>query len=193
MRHAESLTPDYFEDMFRDNPDPWSFETSDYEKAKYARTVAALGSGRFNSGFEIGCANGVLTVQLAPLFDALLAVDVSKTAVGLAKARCRELDNVSVCEMNFPREAPAADTIDCVIMSEVAYYWDDSDLERAADWLRGLPKGACILLVHYILDTDYPQSGDAAVDKLANLLRNIVVVDHAERTARYRLDRWSIA
>ena len=28
--------------MFAQNPDPWGFRTSDYEKAKYADTIAAL-------------------------------------------------------------------------------------------------------------------------------------------------------
>lgn len=193
MRHDSSLPPAYFENMFRDDPDPWAFKTSPYEDAKFACTIAALEGRHFASGFEVGCANGVLTARLAPSFDALLAVDASATAVALAADRCRQIDHVTVREMVFPREAPEAAHIDCVILSEVAYYWDDADLARAAAWLRHLPRGACILLVHYILDTDYPQSGDAAVAKLFGFLGDAVVQDHSERHERYRLDRWSIA
>ena len=39
MRHQRSLSCSYFEAMFQANPDPWSFETSDYERAKYEHTV----------------------------------------------------------------------------------------------------------------------------------------------------------
>ena len=30
----DSLPPSYFEDMYRQDPDPWDFETSDYEALK---------------------------------------------------------------------------------------------------------------------------------------------------------------
>ena len=41
-RHAGSLTPSYFEGLYAADPDPWRFATSDYERDKYAATLAAL-------------------------------------------------------------------------------------------------------------------------------------------------------
>ena len=65
MRAARSLPPEYFERMFAGTPDPWEFETSPYEQAKYEHTLDALGERRFRRALEIGCANGVLTERLA--------------------------------------------------------------------------------------------------------------------------------
>ena len=100
MRRETSIDPEYFEQLYRDKADPWGFETSPYEQAKYARTLAALPANRFTA-LEVGCANGVLTAQLGPRCDALLAVDVSDTALDAARARCADLPHIPV------RKSPA--------------------------------------------------------------------------------------
>lgn len=191
MRHEHSLDPDYFEGMFRESPDPWDFETSAYEQAKYARTLAALDGRVRDRGFEIGCANGALTARLAPLCRTLLAIDVSETALAAARRRCAALPAISFARMAFPREQPAAAAFDLVLLSEVAYYWDDADIARAGDWLRGgVAPGGDLLLVHWTGDTDYPQSGDGAVDKLRDRLTGRIDIVRADRTPDYRLDLW---
>jgi hypothetical protein len=45
--------------------------------------------------------------------------------------------------------------------------------------------------VHWTGDTDYPQTGDAAVTKLRDRLGG-VAVERAERKDAYRLDLWSL-
>lgn len=189
-RHRNTLEPAYFETMFRETRDPWDLETSVYEQAKFDDTIAALSGRIYRHGFEVGCAKGVLTLKLAPLCSALLSIDVSETALGAAGRRTEPFDHVAFERMAFPGEAPDAQ-FDLVMLSEVAYYWDDADLERAADWLKAhiLP-GGDLLLVHFTGDTDYPQSGDDAVEKLfASLARNMTVIA-AHRRPRYRLDLW---
>ena len=49
----------YFEALYAADEDPWDFTTSAYERAKYDRTVAALGDRRFARGLEVGCSIGV--------------------------------------------------------------------------------------------------------------------------------------
>jgi hypothetical protein len=44
-----TLQPGYFDRLYGQDPDPWRFATSDYERAKYAATVAALPRERFAS------------------------------------------------------------------------------------------------------------------------------------------------
>ena len=41
-RGDQSLAADFFDTLYQADPDPWRFETSDYEAAKYAATIAAL-------------------------------------------------------------------------------------------------------------------------------------------------------
>ncbi len=62
---SESLSTEYFDDLYQKNEDPWDFETSAYERDKYAATLAALPNAHYQNAFEIGCSIGVLTQQLA--------------------------------------------------------------------------------------------------------------------------------
>ncbi|WP_232493267.1 SAM-dependent methyltransferase [Novosphingobium kaempferiae] len=189
-RPLTSLSPDYFERMFQGSQDPWNLESSAYEAAKYRATVAALETRRFARALEVGCARGVLTRQLAPHCDALLAIDVSGTALKAARERCADLRHVLFANMVFPKFAPAT-RFDLLILSEVVYYWDDSDIRAAGDWIaRHLLPGGYLLLVHWTGTTDYPQTGDGAVCKLRSALGSIVNVVTACREAAYRLDLW---
>ncbi|MDP1025907.1 SAM-dependent methyltransferase [Sphingomonas sp. KR1UV-12] len=190
MRRNRSIAPDWFEALYREQGDPWNFETSAYERAKYDHTLAALPCPRLGSMLEVGCANGVLTERLAPRCDRLLAVDVSETALAAAAVRCADLPQVVFERRHLPAEAPPG-SFDLILLSEVIYYWDSDDLARMADYLRGaVPSGGHLMLVHWLGETDYPKSGDAAVGELAGLLGDAVEVIAAERREEYRLDLW---
>jgi SAM-dependent methyltransferase len=176
--------------MFQKTDDPWNLESSIYEQVKYANTIAALRGRIYARAFEVGCAKGVLTDKLATLCEKLLAIDVSSTALKAARARCAGFPQVGFANMIFPRQAPEG-TFDLVVLSEVAYYWDDRDLEGAAAWLRKhLAKGGDVILVHWTGSTDYPQSGNEAVEKLRSALEDVTDVITTERYPEYRLDLW---
>jgi predicted TPR repeat methyltransferase len=191
MRDKRSLAPDYFENMFRETADPWDLETSSYEASKYADTIAALAGRAYRQGIEIGCAKGVLTQQLARHCDRLLAIDVSETALTAARERCAHLPSISFSKMTFPLGMPRQTQFDLVVLSEVAYYWDDADLARTALWvINHVSSGGDVLLVHWTGETDYPQSGDDAVEKLGSAIQMPISVLRAERRNNYRLDLW---
>ena len=163
MRRDHSIEPEYFETLFRKDRDPWSFETSDYEAAKYKRTLAALPYARLNHVLEVGCANGVLTAQLGHRCDRLLAVDVSETALKAARERCAGQPHIHFERRVLPADAPQG-RFDLIVLSEVLYYWDTADLQRMAEFMgRSVPSGGHFLLVHWTGETDYPKSGDEAV------------------------------
>jgi len=191
VRHQRSLDPGYFESLYRENPDPWGFERLPYEQAKYDDTLAALEGRRFGRVLEVGCSIGVLTARLAPLADELVAVDVSDTALARARTRCGAFENVRFERLRMPAEAPQG-TFDLILLSEVIYYWDSADLAAAAAYLRDAvrPEG-WLLMVHFIGETDYPKSGDDAVQELCAHLRGRFVCRTALRRARYRLDLWA--
>ncbi len=190
MRPDGSLGHAYFEGIFASDADPWGLESSAYEQAKFDRTIAALADRRYGSALEIGCAQGVLTRRLAGLCDALLGLDISATALQRAAARCGDLPQVALARLAYPQETPEG-RFDLIILSEVAYYWDDADLARAAHHIAAsLETGGRLILVHFTGETDYPHSGDDAVAKLRVPLAADVEIERAERHERYRLDLW---
>lgn len=189
-RHEVSLDTAYFENMFQGTDDPWGLESSAYEQAKYAHTIAALQGRHYARAFEVGCAKGVLTQKLAPWCDRLLAIDVSSTALRAARKRCAALPHVAFANMVFPQHGPEG-PFDLVVLSEVVYYWDDRDIARAGAWLRRhLGAAGDVMLVHWTGETDYPQSGDEAVTKLQAALGPVVGPVAAQRRDSYRLDLW---
>jgi trans-aconitate methyltransferase len=161
-RSGESLPPGYFERVYADDPDPWSFATSKYENEKYAVTLAELPRERYQSAFEIGCSIGVLTEQLAARCDSLLAVDVAERPLEQARARCAELPQVRCTLLRVPEAFPSQQ-FDLIVVSEVGYYWSLDDLRRARDLIvQHLEPGGHLMLVHFTNEVvDYPISGDA--------------------------------
>ena len=156
-----TLPPAYFDQVYQANRDPWNFETSPYEREKYAATLAALPHLHYAEAFEIGCSLGVLTAQLAPRCGHLLAVDVSEAALVQARARCTDLPQAELQLMQVPEEFPTQQ-FDLIMLSEVGYYWAAVDLIRATKQLvAGLKPGGQLLLVHWTPPVhDYPLTGD---------------------------------
>ena len=158
---GDSLEQKYFDDVYAANRDPWGFESSEYERKKYAHTLSALPCERYARGFEIGCSLGVLTAQLALRCDSLLAVDVSEAALAQARARCAKLRQVDLRRMSVPREFGEG-AFDLILVSEVAYYLGKADLITLGDLLaEHQPAGGDLMLVHFTpFVPDYPMTGD---------------------------------
>src|SRR6266481_8183661 len=104
-----TLPRDFFEDLYVKSADPFDFETTAYEAAKYQHTVAILPRDRYQQGIEIGCSIGVLTSRLAEKCDQLLGIDISGRALERARARCAELPGVKFVRMAVPDEFPDQD------------------------------------------------------------------------------------
>lgn len=188
-RSGSSLQPSYFDKLYAQDSDPWQFETSAYETAKYDATLAALPQERFVSVLEIGCSIGVLTARLAPRCDELLALDVSEQALDRARHRCREMSHIRFEKGRIPQDWPDG-RFDLIMLSEVLYYLDKDDLDRLATRVGlSLVPGGAIMMVHWLGETDYPLSGDVAVEHFTSRIERRPV--HMVRQARepeYRLD-----
>jgi SAM-dependent methyltransferase len=187
-RAVQSLPASYFDALYAADPDPWKFRTSDYEAAKYAATLAALPRPRYGHALEIGCSIGVLTRMLAQRCDRLLALDGAARALAAARRHCAGLEQVALQQREVPRQWPRG-RYDLILFSEVLYYLDEEDLSRtAALTLRSLQPGGEVLLVHWIGTTDYPLSGDAAVESFMTAAGTALLPVSQARTDRYRLD-----
>ena len=186
-----SLPPEYFDQVYQANRDPWNFETSPYERAKYAATLAALPRPHYPEALEIGCSLGLLTAQLAPRCGHLLAVDVSEAALAQARARCAALPQVELCLLRVPEEFPGQQ-FDLMLVSEVGYYWSAADLARAAGRIvAGLRPGGQLLLVHWTPPVhDYPLTGDDVHEHFLSQATGTGPLRHlsGQRQAQYRLD-----
>lgn len=181
------LEPEYFERLYRSSPDPWNFESSDYERRKYRRSIEALGDRRFRRALEAGCSIGVFTAMLAPRCDELVAVDAAGRAVAAARRRLSGRPNVRVLRRTLPEEMPEG-PFDLIVASEILYYFDrELLLETLRRFEESLAPGGALLAVHWRRRTrTYPLQGD---DVHRLLLENTRLERRATAAEpEYRLD-----
>ena len=183
----ERLDREYFENLYAESPDPWGFETSEYERRKYERTLGVLTHRRYRRALEVGCSIGVFTEMLAPLCDELVAVDVSEKAVAAAKERLESFPQVRIELRRLPEETPEG-PFDLVVASEVMYYWpEDVMLGALSRFEEVLVPGGALLAVHWRKETKtYPLQGDEVHGLLLahTRLANTATITEPE----YRLD-----
>jgi SAM-dependent methyltransferase len=138
-----------FERIYLQDPDPWNYETSAYELAKYDRTLAALGTRRYSRALEVGCSIGVLTAKLAPRCVDVVALEPSPTALARARERLRGEPHVELRLGAIPEGIPAG-PFDLVICSEVLYYLGQPVLLEALRAIEErLAPGGVLVAVHF--------------------------------------------
>jgi hypothetical protein len=183
-----STKREYFDEMYEGDGDPWDFESSAYEQRKYALTMASLPRSRYGSVFEPGCSIGVLTAMLAARCDRLLATDIVPVALDQARHRLTAQPHVALEQRAIPEDWPEA-MFDLVVLSEIAYYFDASDLAHVVALVtRSTCVGAHVLGVHWRGFTDYPLSGDKAHEVIGASPALEQVVHHVETD--FVLDVW---
>jgi SAM-dependent methyltransferase len=185
----QSLPASYFEAKYKTNIDPWHFRTSDYESRKYRATIGALTKTRYCRGLEVGCSIAVLTAQLAPYCDHLLALDSSTTAI--AEAKLQILPNVTFEVACLPDEFPR-NHFDLIMLSEVLYYFSHRDLERVAQLcIEALEPSGEIILCHWLGQTNYPLTGVEASELFASAVSPTLPLRKIFHDDVYRLERVS--
>ena len=156
---AVSVDPATFERMYRDEQDPWGFGTSPTRRAKYDRTIAALGDRRFRRGLELGCSIGVLHRATGrALRRARRAGHVGDGRRAGARARRRRRDlRVATLPAGAARRAVRPRR-----RHEVLYYFARDVLDGLLDDLEAaLEPGGRLLAVHWRPATrTYPLRGD---------------------------------
>lgn len=187
MSERKRLRKDYFEGLYSGSRDPWSFETSEYERQKYGRTLEILQGRRYRRALEVGASIGVFTEMLAPLCDELLGVDVSEKAIAVARERLAAYPHVRVELRELPEEMPEG-RFDLILASEVLYYLPrDVMLRTLRRFEDSLEPGGRLLAVHWRKETEtYPLQGDEVHNLLVQNTRLRVIETIVE--PEYRLD-----
>jgi predicted TPR repeat methyltransferase len=183
---TERLRAAFFDAIYAQDRDPWKFETSAYERAKYDATIAALQGEHFANGLEIGCSIGVLTQRLATHVDDLLAIDVAEAA--LDRAHARELPNVAFELREVPEEFPDG-AYDLIVISEVMYYLDAPAFDATCDAIERTLDGV-LLAVHWRPEAPrYPLTGDQVHERLRARFGPPTL---SRREDKYNLDRFTL-
>ncbi|MGZ5925980.1 MAG: class I SAM-dependent methyltransferase [Rhizomicrobium sp.] len=127
-----------FEKRYLEHGDVWNYETSDYERAKYEHTMDCIVAHRSGKGsvLEVGCSVGVFTELLAPHFDHVTAIDISREALVLA-ARRHARPNISFLRSDI-RGVPARNRYDVIVCAEILYYLPEDDVTRVVNKLADL-------------------------------------------------------
>ena len=175
---------DHLHALYADTSDPWDFEHSDYEQAKFAATRAALLRPRYTSAFELGCGNGQLARHLAEICDRYTGLDAVAIAIEAAR---RAVPDATFIHDFYPCSLPS-DDFDLLILSEILYFLDHDSLrglalDIAAAWPR-----AEVLCVTWLGETDHDLQGEEALTIFTSALatHDFVCVTRSEA---YRIDR----
>ena len=115
-----------FNTLFRLARDPWQY-TSAYEKWKYGQELQLLPATPIPQALELGCAEGIFTVQLAVYVEQLVAADISSVALTRATQRCvlQQCENVRLIQFDLTQDDLPIDRFDLIVCSEILYYMGD--------------------------------------------------------------------
>ncbi len=187
------VSPQAFENRYRENPDPWNYQASPYERGKYQVTLDSLSRPRFANAFEPACSVGELTAKLATRCGRLLATDVSQTAVDRARRRCAGLHNVRIeCRdlLTDLAAEPEGRRFDLIVFSEIGYYFAVEVLSVLARRLaESLNAGGELIAVHWRgHSADHVLHGD----EVHRCLLNSLPLQHrlGDHHPGFRLDSW---
>lgn len=147
--------------------DPWRLDESEYEKRRFALTLACLGRPRYKRVLEIGCATGQLAEQLRQRADYVVGLDASEKALDVARARGGEVHWTLGA-------APAAipdGEFDLIVLSEVAYFLDGIELLATLRAVRRQlsPQGEILIATWNAPTEDIPLDGPTVHDQAASV------------------------
>jgi 2-polyprenyl-3-methyl-5-hydroxy-6-metoxy-1,4-benzoquinol methylase len=180
---------EHFRRLYDANEDPWNYRASDYEKAKRAATIAALGGRRFRSALEVGCSIGVLTRRLADCCDMLMGVDFVDQALAVARVACADMAHVTFWNASVPVDWPEG-RYDLIVLSEVLYFLSDSDNSTLVTLCqKSIEPNGVVLLVNWLQRSpDDPCSGDTAATRFIDAGAPWMHASSRNGTDGYRID-----
>ena len=180
------IDPAGFEVLFQNEPDPWHYADSRFEKRK--RQVLLTGCGGRCRGrvLELACANGETSAALVPLSLRLVAQDASPTALRHAALRNAGISKVSFVEGVLPMDLPRG-PFDLIVASEILYYLTPRDLRACLRRIVAvLAPGGRLVCLHHVVDFEDAATRPAAALRLVErYLRGCLRPALSAVTSRY--------
>ena len=187
---SSDVPASFFDASYERRADPWYLASRWYEQRKRAVTLASLPEQHLSTVLEVGCSIGVLTAELAPRCDRLVATDVSTAALAQAKERTADLTNVELIQHDIADGVPGG-PFDLIVLSEVGYYLSGPHLRELATSLTdSLTATGSLVACHWRHPVaEYPLGGDDVHRILRRALGLTRLVHHVEDD--FVLEVWS--
>lgn len=116
------VTESKYARCFTVRADPWDYEVTPFTLEKFQAAIEMLdgvrGGIRFQRAWEIGCAEGAITVRLAQICEHLTAVDFIPLALERARVRCQEFDHISFTKWDLEADQ-APGRFDLIVITDV--------------------------------------------------------------------------
>ena len=175
----------HLNDLYAQTDDPWNFDTSAYEQARFRATRDALPRDRYRAALEIGCGNGALARHLAPICGSYTGIDTVARAVAAAQVR---VPAARFIQATYPCDLAGSD-YDLIILSEVLYFLTPAVIRHLARNLVAAAPGADLVCVSYLGDTAQALQGRDALAILQAALSDRMTLEPVVDTGGYRIDR----
>ena len=141
-------TAAYFDRLFARSRDPWRYEGDAVSEARRDLLIRTLPDQRCRRMLEIGCAAGWITERLAQRAEAVLAVDISPSALEKARERCVALAHVEFRCVDLLHDEMRG-RFDTIVCAGVLTYLPRAAQQRIRDRLAAmLEPGGHLLLEH---------------------------------------------
>jgi predicted TPR repeat methyltransferase len=112
-----------FMDSLWQRGDYWDIESSEYERDRCTHLLRLIEGQHYARLLEIGCGAGYLTRRLAPLADAIVALDISPTAIDRARTQWTAPTTVDFRVANIMEYKPQVDgPWDLIVFSDTICY-----------------------------------------------------------------------
>jgi len=144
------FTEKHFEELYRKKPDPWNYESYEFEKEKYLKTLLTIPND-VKTIWEVGSSEGVFTQILLEHGKEVFGVDISETALQRARERLTKYgDKIRLQKLDITQE-DIDGTFDLIIASEILYYLGGKNVLFPLEekFYRHLRPGGYLLLCHF--------------------------------------------
>jgi LmbE family N-acetylglucosaminyl deacetylase len=180
-----------FDALHKRSADPWSLQSSAYEKAKRQQILTSLPRTDFSHCLEIGCSIGSLSRELARVSQRVTALDASRTALQRAQ-RLNSHPNVWFTQATVPYTWPPG-LFDLVVLSETGFYLSPHQLEQTLIKIdRSTGPEFTLVLCHWAGDIDgWPLTAREVHEQTLGFWPSATRIAH--KTAAYTLDVITIA
>ncbi len=151
VREPQSCRLEVTDSAFKERRDPWCYETSAAERDRFVKQTELLDEARdgrlFDTGLEIGCAEGLYTEVIADRCESLLVLDISPTALARARSRRAWTERVRFGAFDLRSDAIPG-TFDLVVITGVLEYFSrPTTFPRIREQLAGALRPGGYLLV----------------------------------------------